>query len=189
MFERALQAATDEPRVERVVAVLDQHSTLSEPQERPPCVLEDRRADEHRAIDVMAPLRVRVDGRAAVDERVEERERLVEGEPLGAELEDKKWRVACGLHVQGDELRLLQRRERADLRRVDRDLLPGHRRGSTPRLEKERRGAHRARRRARRANPISSLLATRRRRPATAYTTTPAAIGIRIITPPRLLIG
>ena len=189
MLERALQAATDEPRVERVVAVLDEHSTLSEPQERSPCVLENRRADEHRAIDVMAPLRIRVDGRAAVDERVEEGERLVEGEALGAELEDKKRRVAGGLHVQGDELRLLQRCERANLRCVDRDLLPGHRCGCTPRLEIELRGAHRARRRARRANAISSLLATRRSRHATAYTTTPAAIGIRIITPPRLLIG
>jgi hypothetical protein len=90
MLERALQTATDEPRVEGVVAVLDKHRTLSEPQERSPRVLEDRRADEHRAIDVMAPLRVRIDRRAAVDERVEERERLVEGEALGAELEDKE---------------------------------------------------------------------------------------------------
>jgi hypothetical protein len=90
MLERALQAATDEPRVERVVAVLDKHRTMSETQERAPRVLEVRRADEHRAIDVMAPPRVRVDGRTAVDERVEERERLVEGEALGAELEDKE---------------------------------------------------------------------------------------------------
>jgi len=88
VLERALQAATDEPRVKRVVAVLDKHRTLGETQERAPRVPENRRADEHRPIDVMAPPRVRVDGRAAVDERVKERECLVEGEALGAELED-----------------------------------------------------------------------------------------------------
>ena len=47
VLQRALQAATDQPRVERVMAVLDQHRTMGEAQERAPGVLEDRRADEH----------------------------------------------------------------------------------------------------------------------------------------------
>jgi len=168
MLERALQAATDEPCVEGVVAVLDQHRTLGEAQECPSRVLEARRADEHRAVDLMAPARVRVDGRAAVDERVEERERLVEGEALRAELEDQERRVAGGLHVEGDKLRLVERCERPYLRRVDRDLLPWHRLGGAARLEEELRAAHRAMRSARRANAISSLLATRRSTHATA---------------------
>ncbi len=82
MLERALQATADEPRVEGVVAVLDKDRTLGEAQERAPRILEDRRADEHRAVDLMAPARIRIDGRAAVDERVEEGERLVESEAL-----------------------------------------------------------------------------------------------------------
>ncbi|SRR6266852_6037685 len=99
MLERALQAAAHEPGVECVMAVLDKHCTLREPQECPARVLELGRADEHRAFDVVPPPRVRVDGRAAVDERVEERQRAVELETLGADLEDEEWRVACGLDV------------------------------------------------------------------------------------------
>src|SRR5690242_21209288 len=55
-----------------------------------------------------------------------------------AELENQERRVAGGFHVQGDELRCFQRRERSDFRRVDRDLLPRHRRGCTARLEEDR---------------------------------------------------
>ena len=144
MLERAFESATYEPRIERVVAVLDEDRSLGEAQERAPGVLEDRCADEHRAVDVMAPARVRVDGSPAIDERVEEGERLVEGEALGSELEDEKGRVARRLHVERDELRLAQRRERPDLRRVDCDLLPRHRIGGAARLEEEVRAAHRA---------------------------------------------
>ena len=189
MLERALQATTHEPCVKRVVAVLHEHGTMSETQERSPRVFEDRRTDEHRTIDVMAPARVRVDGRAAIDERVEEGERLLEGEALGAQLEYQERRVASCLHVEGDELRLVQRRERADLRRVDSDLLPRHRCVGTARLEKELRVAHRARRSARRANAISSLSIARSSTEATPYTMAPAAIGIATAKPPRLLSG
>src|SRR5690242_21773879 len=106
-----------------------------------------------------------------------------------AELENQERRVAGGFHVQGDELRCFQRRERSDLRRVDRDLLPRHRRGCTARLQEELRRAHRARRRARRANAISSLLIARSSSEATPYTIAPTAIGITTSTPPRLLSG
>ena len=72
VLERALETATDEPRVERVVAVLDQHGALREAQECPPRVFELGCADQHRSLDVVTPARVWVDGCAAVDERVEE---------------------------------------------------------------------------------------------------------------------
>jgi len=70
------------------VAVLDQHGASGEPQEGPAGIAKLRRADEHGTIDVMAPVRVRVDRRLAVHQRVEERERAVEPESLGANLED-----------------------------------------------------------------------------------------------------
>ena len=47
MHERTLEPATDEPRVERVVTVLDEHRALREPEKAAPGVLELRRADEH----------------------------------------------------------------------------------------------------------------------------------------------
>jgi hypothetical protein len=71
MLERTFQASTDQPGVERVMAVLDEHRALREPKERAAGIAKLRRADEHRAVDVMAAVRVRVDRRLAVDERVE----------------------------------------------------------------------------------------------------------------------
>lgn len=169
MLERALEAATDEPGIEGVVAVLDEHRPLGEAQKRAARVLELRRADEHRTVDVMAPSRVGVDGSATVDERVEERQRPVETEPLGADLEDEEGRVAGRLHVEGDELRVGQRRPPADLRRVDRDLVPGHRLNRASRLEEQSLGAHvLACARARRAHAISSPVRARRSTAATA---------------------
>src|SRR5207247_9248835 len=102
MLERALQAASDEPGVERVVAVLYQHRALSETQEAPSCVLELGRSDQHRAVDVVTSAGVWVDGRTAVDKRVEERQRAVEPEALGADLEDEERRVAGRLDGERD---------------------------------------------------------------------------------------
>jgi hypothetical protein len=127
MLERALQPAADKPRVERVVAVLDQHRALGKPQEASPGVLE-----------------------------------------LGRDLEHQEGRVACGLHVEGDELGLVQRGLAADLGRVDRDLLPGDEVGGAARLEVERTRAHLASASARLAHAISSALMARRRSTATA---------------------
>ncbi|MDQ6879025.1 MAG: hypothetical protein M3082_15330 [Candidatus Dormibacteraeota bacterium] len=138
MLERALEPPTDEPRVESVVAVLDENGTLCEAQECSACVPELRRADQHRAVDVVSLLGVRVDGRAAVDESVEEGQRTRQLESLGAQLEHQERSIARGLNVDGDELGIVQRRLRTQLRRVDGDLLPLHRlRGST-RLEVNR---------------------------------------------------
>jgi hypothetical protein len=75
VFERALQASTDEPRVEGVVAVLDQDGAVRETQEGAAGIAKLRRADQHRAVDVMPPVRVRIDRRLAVHQRVEEGER------------------------------------------------------------------------------------------------------------------
>jgi hypothetical protein len=75
VFERALEPAADEPCVECVVAVLDQHGALGKTQKRPTRIAELRRPDEHRAVYVMPFLGVRVDRCPAVDERVEEGER------------------------------------------------------------------------------------------------------------------
>jgi hypothetical protein len=124
MLERAFQPAADEPRVERVVAVLDQHRALGKAEERPPGIPELGRPDQHRPVDVVSLPRVWIDGRAAVDERVEERKRALEDESLGADLEDEERRVAGSLHVERHELRVVELRPRGDLGRVDRDLLP-----------------------------------------------------------------
>jgi hypothetical protein len=71
MLERAFQPAPDEPRVERIVAVLYQHRPMGEEEECPSRILELGSADEHRAVDVVPLARVGIDGRAAVDQRVE----------------------------------------------------------------------------------------------------------------------
>ena len=167
MLEWTLQPPTHEPRVKRVVAVLHEHRALGEPHERAPRVLEHRRADEHRAVDVVALLRVGVDRRAAVHERVEERERLRQREALGAKLEDEKRRVAGRLDVERNELGIVERRERSNLRRVDRDLLPGHRLHRAARLQEDGLGGHRASSSARRAHAISSVVTARSSRTAT----------------------
>jgi hypothetical protein len=167
VLERALEASADEPGVEGVVAVLDQDGALREAEKPSAHVLELGGADEHRAVDVVSPPGVWVDRRAAVDEGVEEGERLVETEPLGADLEDEERRVAGRLDVEGDELRLVERSLGPDLRRVDRDLLPRHRSGRAARLEEDRPGAHLAAVKARRAQTISSLVTARRSKRAT----------------------
>jgi hypothetical protein len=99
VLERALEAATHEPRVEGVVAVLDEDCALRETEKSSPGVLEFRGADEHRPIDAMPLAGEGVDGSAAVDERVEKRQRPLEREALGADLEDEERRVAGRLDV------------------------------------------------------------------------------------------
>jgi hypothetical protein len=169
MLERALEAAADEPGVERVMAVLDQHRALREAKESAPRVLELRRADQHRTVDVMALASVWVDGRPAVDQGVEEGERVVEREALGTDLENEKRRVAGRLHVECDELGVRECRLPRDLRRIDRDLLPGDGLCRAAGLEVESPWRHhRAMARARRAHAISAPVTARRTRTATA---------------------
>ena len=169
MLERALETAPDEPRVERVVAVLNQHRALSEAQEPAPGVLELRRADEHRPIDVVALSRVRIDRRSAVHQRVEERQRAVEAESLGADLEDEKRRVARSFHVECDELGVVQGSLRTDLGSIDCDLVPRDRLGRPAGFEVQRLRRHqRASASARRAQAISSPLSARSSSTATA---------------------
>jgi hypothetical protein len=99
VLEWALEAAANQPGVESVVAVLDQNGPSRETQEGAAGVAKLGSADQHRAVDVMAPVRVRVDRRLAVHERVEERKRSVESEALGADLEDEERRVSGGLDI------------------------------------------------------------------------------------------
>jgi hypothetical protein len=169
VLERTLQSPTDEPGVEGVVAVLDQDRALGEAKKRAARVPELGRADQHRAVDVVALARVGVDRRPAVDQGVEERERGVEAKPLGADLEDEKRGVAGRLDVEGDELRVVQGRRAADLGRVDCDLLPRHGLARAARFEEDRAGAHeRAMASARRAQRISSPVRPRRSSTAAA---------------------
>jgi hypothetical protein len=137
MLQWAFQASTDEPRIEGVVTVLDQNGALSEAQEGPARVAKFRCADEHRTVDVMAPVRVWVDRRVAVHESVEEGERAVEPETLSADLQDEERRIARCLDVQGDKLRLVQPRLGPDLGCVDRDLIPEHQLHGSARLKEE----------------------------------------------------
>jgi hypothetical protein len=104
MLKRDLEAAPDQPRVESVVAVLDQNGSPRKAKECPAHIPELGCADQHRAIDLVTPARIWVDGSPAVDQRVEERERAVEPEPLGPDLEHEEGRIAGGLDVQGHEL-------------------------------------------------------------------------------------
>jgi hypothetical protein len=142
VLERALQAATDEPRVEGVVAVFDEYRAVGETQEGPARVAKLRCADQHRAVDVMPPVRVRVDRRLAVDQGVEEGERAVQREALCADLQDQEWRVARALDVEGDKLRVFQGCLRAETWRVDGDLLPEHWLDRSARFEINRLSPH-----------------------------------------------
>src|SRR5205823_13718847 len=94
-------------------------------------------------------------------EGVEKRERPLEGEALGAQLEDQERSVAGRLHVQGDELRVVQRRQGPHLGRVDRDLLPRHERCGSARLQEKWLAAQRASTSALRAQVISSFVTAR----------------------------
>jgi hypothetical protein len=138
MLQRAFEPSTDEPRVECVMAVLDEDGALRKPQECAPRIAELRRTDQHRAVDVVPLLRVGVDRSAAIDERVEERQRAGKLEPFGPQLEHEERRVARRLDVDGDELRVVEQRLRAELWRVDRDLLPWDGLGGPARLEEDR---------------------------------------------------
>ncbi|HEV2035261.1 MAG TPA: hypothetical protein VGU71_13860 [Candidatus Dormibacteraeota bacterium] len=158
MLEWTLEPTTDQPGIERVVAVLNEHRPLSEPQECPARIPELRRADEHGAVDVMTLARIGVDRRAAVDQRVEERKRSIKKESFGAELEDQEWRVARRLDVDGDELGGLQLGLGTKLGCIDGDLVPRHGLRRTARLEEDRPRDHRASARARRAKRISSAV-------------------------------
>jgi hypothetical protein len=166
MLEGALQTTAHQPCVKCVMAVLDEHCAVSETQEGPARVAKLRRADEHGTVDMVAPVRVGVDRRLAVDERVEERERAVEAEALSADFQDEERRVSGGLHVEGYELGIIEPRLRPELRRVDRDLFPRHRLHGPARLDKKWLRAHRASASARRAHSISSLVSARRSRTA-----------------------
>ena len=190
MLEGTLETASDKPGVEGIVAVLDEHSALREAEETAPGVSELGRADQHRAVDVMALARVRVDRGTAVHERVEKGQGPLEREALGADLQDEEWSVARRLDVEGDELRRLERRVARDLRRVDGDLLPRHELRRPARFQKKAFGAHdRAVASARRAQAISSPVSARKTTTATPYTTAPATIGIATSHPPTLLSG
>ncbi len=168
VLERAFQPAADEPRVERVVAVLDQDRALRETQEGAACILELRRSDEHGAVDVVALAGIGVDRGAAVDQGVEEGEWAIEGKTLGPDLQDQEGCVARGLDIERHELRDLERSLGSDLRRVDGDLLPRHELGRSTRLEIQPARAHRASARARFAQAISSRLIALSSRTATA---------------------
>jgi hypothetical protein len=172
MFERALEPTTDQPRVEGIMAVLDQHRAVRETQKGAARVAKLGCADQHRTVDAMAAVGIGVDGRLAVHEGVEEGQRAVQPEPLRANLEDEKRRVSGRFDIEGDELRVIELCLGSDLGRVDRDLLPRHRLRGPARFEKYRfqplMGAHLDSARARRAQSISSLVNPRSRRTAAA---------------------
>src|SRR5713226_3261881 len=119
MLEGAFEAASHEPCVERIMAVLDQHSAMREAKEGPARVLELWGADQHRAVDVMAPFCVWVDGGATVDQGVEECKRAVELETLGANLENQEGGIAGGLHVESHELGVFEPSVGTHLGRID----------------------------------------------------------------------
>jgi len=114
VLERAAQPAAEDPGVEGVVAVLDQHRAAREVEEAAARVAELRRVHQHLAIDQVPALGVGVDRRPRVDQGVEEAQRAAEPEALGADLEDQEGPVAGGLDVDRDVLGLVERSLRAD---------------------------------------------------------------------------
>jgi hypothetical protein len=164
--QRAFQAATDQPGVEGIVAVLDEDRSLGESEEGPPRVTKLRRANQHRPVDVVALLGVGVDGCAAIDESVEKGQRSGHLESFRAELENQEWRVACRFDVDGDELRLVERGLRAELGGIDCDLLPLHGLRCAARFQEDR--LHDCRLRADRTKSISSRVRARSRTADTA---------------------
>jgi hypothetical protein len=138
VLQRAFEPPTNEPAVEGVVAVLDQNGALGEPKERPTCVAEFRRSNQHRPVDVMTLPGIGIDRRPAIDEGVEEGMRARKLESLGAQLQHEERGVACRFDVDGDELRIVQQRLRAELWRVDGNFLPGDRLRRPARLQVER---------------------------------------------------
>jgi hypothetical protein len=74
MLKRAFEPPANQPGVESIVAVLDQDGTMGETKERSPRVPELRRPNQHRPVDMVAFLGVRIDRRATVDEGVKESE-------------------------------------------------------------------------------------------------------------------
>ena len=114
VLERPGQATAQDPGVEGVVAVLDQHRAPGEVEEGPAGIAELGRVDQHLALDQVPALGVRVDRGPGVDERVEEAQRAAEPEALGADLEDEEGTIPGRLDVDRDELRLLDGRVGAD---------------------------------------------------------------------------
>jgi hypothetical protein len=122
VLERPLEAAADQVGVEGVVAVLDQDRAPRKAQEGGPGIPEAGRADQHRAVDLVALLRVAVDGGAGLDQGVEEGERAREPEAFGADLDHQEGGVAGRLHVQGHVFRLVERGVRGDRRALRQQL-------------------------------------------------------------------
>jgi tryptophanyl-tRNA synthetase len=137
VLEGSRESPTEDPGVEGVMAVLDQDRSPGEVEEGPPGVAELGCVDQHLALDEMPPLRVGVDRRPGMDQRVEQAQGPAQAEPLGADLEDQEGPVAGGLDVDRHELGLVQRGFRADGREVLLSgwRLPGDQFGSATRLE------------------------------------------------------
>jgi hypothetical protein len=108
VLERPGEPAAENPGVEGVVAVLDEHGSPGEVEEGPPRVTELWCVDEHLALDQVPPLGVRIDRRPGVDQGVEKAERPAQPEPLGADLEHEEGPVSSRLDVHRHELGLLQ---------------------------------------------------------------------------------
>jgi len=135
VLERPGQAATQDPGVERVVAVLDQDGAAGEVEEGPTRVAELGGAFQHLALDQVPALGVGVDGSARVHQGVEEAQGAHQVEALGADLEDQEGPVAGSLDVHRHELRLRQGRVRADGQDLIARRLPGDRFDSAAGLE------------------------------------------------------
>jgi hypothetical protein len=148
------------------VAVLDEDGGVRKTQESPPGITELGSSNQHRTVDVMTLLGIRIDGRSAIDKGVEERKWAGQLEPFCAELQDQEWSVAGGFNVDGDELGIFQPGLWSELGSVDRDLLPRNRLRSPTWLEQD--GLQCCRLSAVRRNWISSRVIALRRMTAAA---------------------
>ncbi|HEX6548050.1 MAG TPA: hypothetical protein VF134_04840 [Candidatus Dormibacteraeota bacterium] len=134
VLERIPETAPDQVGVERVMAVLDQNRALGEAEEGGAGIAEGGSPHQHGAVDLVPLLRVAVDRRAALDQRVVERERAFEPETLGADLDHQEGSVAGGLDVEGHVLGLIEQGVRGHRVGIDGQLLEPDQR-SCSRLE------------------------------------------------------
>jgi hypothetical protein len=136
VLEGPRQAAPEDPGVEGVVTVLDQHRSAGEVEEGPASIAELGRADQHLTLDQMPALGVGVDRSAGMDQGVEEAQRATQPESLRPDLEDQEGPVAGGLDVDSDIFGFGQWRVRTHRDEVDLGIrLPGDRLGRAPRFE------------------------------------------------------
>lgn len=108
--QRSPDGARDQPGVERVGAVLDEHRPLHEAPEPLQNAAHRRCAVQCLTADAVNAPGVGVDAVVAVHERLEAEEMALQGERHRAELDQMMWRLSGRLAIEGDETKVVDQR-------------------------------------------------------------------------------